>query len=47
MNGLFICSLLHLFLWENIGLVQFVLSGGKHVQASRLVDEKIARQSRF
>ena len=31
----------------NIGLVQFVLSGGKHVQALRLADEKIVRQSQF
>ena len=31
----------------NIGLVQFVLNDGQHVQALRLADEKIACQSRY
>ena len=33
-------GILHIDLTRNIGLVQFVLSGGKHVQASRFADEK-------
>ena len=37
----FFCS------WAKSGLIQFLLSGGKHMQAWPLADEKIARQSFF